>query len=164
MYRCRYVINIPVYSMLITPAPHITDQIRNSLQNAADGIHLETQRLFSIIVHSHDGYKRCVFRLLPFSRIFYPFHISKYQFMCCQKATQGAQIILWVTGDPWVTIGCPKKSLGGLWLPKNRLFLLEKELKINQMGADVVTATVAADAIAVAGTLAQVPNQGGVMY
>ena len=29
------------------------------------------------------------------------------------------------------------------------------------MGADVVTATVAADAIAVAGTLAQVPNQGG---
>ena len=102
--RCRHVINPPVYSMLITSAPHITDQIRNRLQNVADGIHLETQRLSPIIVHSQDVYKRCVFRLLPFSRIFNPFHISKYQFMCCQKATQGAQIILWVTGDPWVTI------------------------------------------------------------
>ena len=73
-------------------------------------------------------------RLLPFSRNFNPFHTSKYQSMCCQKATQGAQIILWVTGDPWVTIGCPKKSLGGLWLPKNRLFLLEKRVENQSNG------------------------------
>ena len=101
--HCRHVINPALDSILIITTPHTTDHISHS--------HLEKQKRVLDLGHSQDGVKIGCFRVLSFSQIFNPFPNSINQLMGGQKATQGAQMILWVTRDPWATIGCPKIPL-----------------------------------------------------